>query len=220
MKARSRLLLRRYVFLAAIGVLVAVLTACTGRGGGYLPPGPSVGTAQVPLVFPDAVFSGQASFGFDFSCERSSRSTSPNPPTGQLRIQLAYTDHGTSLLLGAPFSIHGIVDKIDPVLESQICIGQNPPPENIPLIFLGRYRPTTSPPAGFPQTCPSRETKTTPLCRFEVIVQDNDGNLAPSKGDFFSIKLSNATAVTSVLDPATVFYARAGYLEGGNLTVK
>ena len=53
------------------------------------------------------------------------------------------------------------------------------------------------------------------MCRFEVIVRDNDGDLAGSKGDFFSIKLSSATAVTSVLDPATVFYARAGYLAGG-----
>jgi hypothetical protein len=203
--------------LAAAGILAMMLTACTGSGGGYLPPGPSVGSD----LFPNTVFTGPASFGFDFSCRRSSRSTSPNPPTGQLRIQLAYTDHGTSLLLGAPFSIHGIVDKIDPVLESAVCIGQNPPPGGSTLIFLGRYRPTTSPPPpGFPTTCPSRETKTTPLCRFEVIVRDNDGNLAPSPGDFFSIKLSNATAVPSVLDPATVFYARAGYLEGGNLTVK
>jgi hypothetical protein len=58
------------------------------------------------------------------------------------------------------------------------------------------------------------------LCRFEVMVQDNDGNRAASTGDFFSIKLSSATAVTSELDPATVFYARAGYLERGHLTVK
>jgi hypothetical protein len=58
------------------------------------------------------------------------------------------------------------------------------------------------------------------LCRFEVIVRDTDGNLGASKGDFFSIKLSSATAVTSELDPLTVFYARAGYLEGGNLRVK
>jgi hypothetical protein len=68
--------------------------------------------------------------------------------------------------------------------------------------------------------CPRGETPMSPLCRFEVIVRDNDGNLAGSKGDFFSIKLSSATAVTSVLDPATVLYARAGYLAGGNLTVK
>jgi hypothetical protein len=58
------------------------------------------------------------------------------------------------------------------------------------------------------------------LCRFEVIVQDNDGNLGASQGDFFSIKLSSATAVTTQLDAATVFYARAGYLERGHLTVK
>jgi hypothetical protein len=54
-----------------------------------------------------------------------------------------------------------------------------------------------------------------------VIVQDNDQNLAPSPGDFFSIKLTNVTALTSGFpDPATVFYTRAGYLAGGNLTVK
>jgi hypothetical protein len=41
-----------------------------------------------------------------------------------------------------------------------------------------------------------------------------------STGDFFSIKLSSSTAVTSVLDPLTVFYTREGYLAGGNLTVK
>ena len=85
------------------------------------------------------------------------------------------------------------------------------------MIFLGRYRPMTSAPAGL-EACPKRETRTSPLCRFEVIVRDNDGNLAPSRGDFFSIKLSNATAVTSS-STARVFYARAGYLAGGNLTV-
>ena len=164
------------------------------------------------------MFTGKASFGFNFSCEDKG---GLNPPTGQLRIQLTYTDHGTSRLLGSPFSIQGRADELDPVLESMFCIGQNPP-EPVPneLIFLGTYRPTTPPPPGFPSMCPRRETPMSPLCRFEVIVRDNDGNLAGSKGDFFSIKLSSATAVTSVLDPATVFYARAGYLAGGNLTVK
>jgi hypothetical protein len=143
-----------------------------------------------------------------------------NPQTGKLRIQLSYTDHGTSPLLGAPFSIHGIVDRIDPVLESQVCAGQNPPPGGTELIFLGRYRPTTSPPPGFPTTCPTQETVTSPLCRFEVIVRDNDQNRAPSSGDFFSIKLSSATVLTSELAPLSVFYARAGHLQSGNLTVK
>jgi hypothetical protein len=171
-----------------------------GRGGGQLPP-------QSPL------FAAPASFGFTFSCQDSG---GINPPTGQLRIELSYTDHGSNPV-GSSFSIHGIVDRIDPVLESAICIGQNPPPGGNELIFLGQYRLTSSAPAGLPQTC--RDTTTTPSCRFEVIVRDNDMNRAPSPGDFFSIKLSSATAVTSMLDPALVFYTRAGLLSSGNLTV-
>jgi hypothetical protein len=215
---------RRSILLAAAGILAVVLTACTGRGGGYLPPGPSVGGDPYPeAMFPKAVFTGQAPFGFTFSCQDSG---GLNPPTGRLAIELAYSDQGTSPLVLAPFSIHGIVDTIKPGdewIESAFCIGQNPPPGDNELIFLGRYRLTSKPPPpGFPptSTCPTRETSTTPLCRFEVIVRDNDGNLAPSKGDFFSIKLSSATAVTSELNPLTVFYARAGLLAGGNVTVK
>jgi hypothetical protein len=195
MKSGTSPFVRRFVSFAVAGILVVVLAACTGRGGGYLPP-------QSPL------FTGQASFGFTFSCEN-----------GDLKIELAYTDKGSNPI-GSSFGIHGTVDTIDPVLESQICIGENPPPppEN-QLIFLGRYRLTSGSPALFPTTCPTRETSTSPLCRFEVIVQDNDRSLTPSPGDFFSIKLSSATALTSELDPLTVFYARAGYLAGGNLTV-
>jgi hypothetical protein len=196
---------QRSVLLALAGILVAVLTACTGKGGGYLP-------ANEP-----AGFTGQAPFGFTFSCEDKG---GLNPPTGKLAIELAYSDLGTSTFLSGPFSIHGIVDKIDPVLESQICAGQEPPPGGSELIFLGRYWPTSSSKPGGLMNCPTRETTTSPLCRFEVIVRDNDDNLRPSKGDFFSIKLSSATAVTSELDPADVFYARAGVLAGGNLTVK
>jgi hypothetical protein len=224
MKTGAPRLFRRSTFLAAAGILALVLTACRGVGGGYLPPGPSASD-----LFPGTVFTGQASFGFTFSCEDKG---GINPPTGKLSIQLSYTDHGSSLLLGSPFSIHGIVDKLDPVLESQVCSGQLPPPEPLPpneLIFLGRYRLTSSAPSGFPTTCPSRETKTTPLCRFEVMVRDNDGNLRPSVGDFFSIKLSRVPVFCgdpipdprcSALDPTTVFYARAGTLAGENITVR
>ena len=208
MKAGASRSIRRLGLLTVVGALVMVLTACTGRGGGYLPPGDG--------------FTGQASFGFTFSCEDKG---GINRPTGRLGIQLSYTDGGRSLALGAPFSIHGIVDTIDPVLESAICIGQNPPPGGNELIFLGRYRRTTASPPGFPASCPTSAKSTSPLCRFEVIVRDNDGNLAPSPGDFFSIKLSSATAselqpVESELDPTKVFYARAGLLRGGNITVK
>ena len=212
MKSGAALVLRRTTWVGVAGFLMVVLAACTGRGGGYLPPGPSTSD-----LFPGTVFSGQASFGFRFSCEDKG---GVNPPTGRLGIELAYTDHGTSLLPTAPFSIHGTVDTIDPVLESALCIGQNPPPGGKELIFLGRYRLMEPAPPGFPTTCPRRGTSTSPSCRFEVKVRDNDGDLAPSKGDLFSIKLSNATAVTSELDPTTVFYARAGVLAGGNLTVK
>jgi hypothetical protein len=205
MKIGARSFRRRSVLLAAAGILAVVLTACTGRGGGQLPPQPG--------------FTAPASFGFSFSCEDSG---GLNPPAGQLRLQLSYTDHGSNPL-GSSFSLHGIVDELSPVLESEICIGQEPPPPSEfgnQLIFLGRYYLTSSAPAGFPKTCPTRETTTTPLCRFEVIVRDNDQNFAPSPGDYFSIKLSNVTALTSKFpDPATVPYARAGFLSSGNVTV-
>ena len=85
---------RRFVSLAVAGILVVVLAACTGRGGGYLPP-------QAPL------FTGQASFGFTFSCEN-----------GDLKIELSYNDKGSNPL-GSSFGIHGTADTLDPVLESQ-----------------------------------------------------------------------------------------------------
>jgi hypothetical protein len=204
MKTGAPRFFRRSILLAAAGLLAVVLAACTGRGGGQLPP--------------SAGFTGPASFGFSFSCEN-----------GRLRIQLSYTDQGSNPI-GSSFSIHGTVDQVDPVLESAVCIDQNPPPTPNQLIFLGRYRLTSSPPpAGFPSTCPTQETPTSPLCRFEVIVQDNDRNLAPSPGDFFSIKLSTVTAscadpipdpTCTLLPPVTVFYARAGTLSSGNITVR
>ncbi len=194
---------RRSLAVAAAAVLALALTACTGRGGGQLPPD-------------GLAFTGAATFGFEFSCEDKG---GLNPPTGQLRIQLAYTDHGSNPV-GSSFSIHGIADTIDPVDESMFCIGRNPPyPDPNELIFLGRYRPVSSAPAGFPSTCPARETDTTQLCRFEVIVRDNDMDRAPSTGDYFQIRLSSGTVLDDELDPAAVFYTRAGLLSSGNLTV-
>jgi hypothetical protein len=202
---KSAMRLRQALLVGATSVLVTMLVGCTGRGGGYLPPAAPV-------------FTGEASFGFSFSCERSSNSTGTNAPAGRLRIQLSYTEHGTSPL-GSGFTVHGNVDILDPVLESMICIGQNPPPTPNELIFLGTYRSSTPAPAGFPKSCPAKGTSTRPLCRFEVIVRDNDLSRGPSKGDAFSIRLSSSTVVSSQLDPTSVFYARVGLLAGGNLTV-
>jgi hypothetical protein len=198
MRTGLRPYVRRSLSVAAAGALAVALTSCTGRGGGQLPP--------------DGVFTGPASFGFSFSCEDKG---GLNPPTGRLHIELSYTDHGTNPL-GSSFSIHGTADKIDPVVESMFCSGQQPPPppEN-QLIFLGRYRLTSSAPTGFAREC----ADTTPVCRFEVIVQDNDRNRAPSPRDWFQIKLSSGTAVTSQLE-APVFYMRGGMLSSGNLTVE
>jgi hypothetical protein len=196
---------RRSLSVAAAGILAVALTACAGHGGGQLPPD-------------DTVFTAPATFGFSFSCQRSSRSTNLHPPTGRLRVQLAYRDHGSNPI-GSSFGIHGIVDEIDPVLESMICIGEEPPPGGNELIFMGRYRLVSSAPEGFPSTCPARETETTPLCRFEVTVRDNDMNGAPGSGDYFQIRLSSETLLFGELDPATVFYTRAGVLSSGNLTV-
>jgi hypothetical protein len=191
------------------GILLAVLTACTGKGGGYLPP--SLG------------FTRQAAFGFTFSCEK-----------GDLGIELSYNEKGSSLqIVSSPFGIHGIVDEVSPLEESEACIGEEPPPLPGQLTFLGRYYLTSSAPSGYPSTCPKKETSTTPLCRFEVIVDDKDQSMSPTPGDFFSITLSTATSIytdcpdgveppcyITEFPTASVVYARAGFLGGGNITVK
>lgn len=191
--------LRRPLLLAVFGLLITVLAACTGRGGGQLPPD-------------NVLYNGAASFGFSFRCEN-----------GELRIQLSYTDHGSNPI-GGPFSIHGTVDTMDPVLESALCIDSNPPPVPHELTFLGRYYLTSSAPALFPSTC-AQESETTALCRFEVTVIDNDYDNAPSPGDFFSIQLSTGVCSDptdpscSTLPVGSVFYTRSGLLSSGNLTV-
>jgi len=210
MKTGASRIFQRSLLVAAAGILALMLAACTGRGGGQLPPG--------------GQFSGSASFGFSFSCEDKG---GINPQTGQLHIELSYNDKGTNpLFFSSPFGIHGTVDRIQPVLESEICIGQNPPePDPNVLIFLGRYRLTSGSPSEL-DACPTSETTTSPMCRFEVEVHDNDRNAAPSKGDFFSIQLSNEPVSCSTLEdkaqcsqlPGAV-YTRAGTLSSGNLTV-
>ena len=208
MKTRPHPYVRRFFSVAAVGILAVALTSCTGRGGGQLPPDSVMG------------FTGPASFGFSVSCE--DNSTTLNSPPAQPRIQLSYTDHGTNPL-GSSFSIHGVVDEMNPILQSQICIAVNSPPEPYPpnqLIFLGRYRLTSSAPAGFDSTCVEREITTT-SCRFEVIVQDNDTSRGPSKGDSFQIRLSGSTGPVDLGSSQlpSAFYMRGGTLSSGNLTV-
>jgi hypothetical protein len=204
---------RRSAMLAAACVLAVVLTACTGRGGGQLPP--------------SAKFSAAASFGFSFSCEDKGGT---NPQTGQLKIELSYNDKGSNPL-SSPFGIHGTVDALQPVVESAVCSGQVQPPKPLPpgqLIFLGRYRLTSGSPSKL-GACPTSDTTTSPSCRFEVDVQDNDKSQTPSQGDTFKITLSNVpvscngSTIPEVFPcselPAGAVYTRGGTLSSGNLTV-
>ena len=205
MKTGSRPHLRRSLLIAAAGIAALALTACSARGGGQLPPDGDD-------------FAGPATFGFSFSCERSANSTNLHPKPGRLRVHLTYHDHGSNPV-GSSFGIKGIVDEIDPVLESMICIGDEPPPGGNELIFMGRYRLLSSAPESFPSTCSGRENETTPLCRFEVTVRDDDVNGGGGTGDYFEIRLSTETELFGDLDPATVFYTRAGVLSTGNIKV-
>jgi hypothetical protein len=211
MKTGASRLFQRSLLVAAAGILALMLTACTGRGGGQLPPSEG--------------FTGSASFGFGFSCQDSG---GLNPPTGQLKIELSYTDKGSNPI-GSSFGIHGTVDRVDPLVESALCIGKNPPPGGNKLIFLGRYRLTSASPSKLSK-CPTGETTTSPMCRFEVDVQDNDRSMTPSKGDTFKIMLSNVpvscpgstleqVAPCSQLQAGSVIYTRGGKLSSGNLTV-
>jgi hypothetical protein len=199
----------RLAFVPVVAVMAALLVACSGSGGGWLPP--------------NATFPGQATMGFTFDCERNAKTVNQNPPTGRLHIELAYLEQGPSLTLSSGFGIHGVADVIDPALQSAVCIGQEPPADGQTLTFLGRYRLTSSPPAGFPSSCVTT-TSSKGDCRFEVQVRDNDYNHAPSAGDYFAIQLSTQVCSTmdclSQLRVGTVFYTRAGLLGGGNLTVE
>lgn len=213
MNKRAPFIGRRLLFVPTIAVVVALLVGCKGYGGGWLPPD-------------GVVFTAQATMGFTFSCERSANTVNQNPPTGRLHIELAYVERGPSPFLLGGFGIHGIADVIDPALQSAVCLGQEPPLSGQMLIILGRYRLASSAPGLFPASCATTKWSNS-NCRFEVQVRDNDLDHAPSPGDYFSIKLSTVTEVRSGDPPSwitefpkdTVFYARAGMLGGGNLTV-
>ena len=158
---------RRFVNLV-VGTLAVGLAACAGRGGGQLPQ--------------SRMFTGPASFGFSFSCEDKG---GVNPPTGRLHIELSYTDHGMpifSLVLLDPRdrrhdrSGARIRDlhRSEPAAAGE----QADLPGALSADVIGTDR--------LPPACPMQEATTTPWCRFEVIVRDNDGNRAPSTGDYGS----------------------------------
>ena len=62
-------------------------------------------------------------------------------------------------LLGSSFSIHGTADTIDPVLESMICIGQNPPPRRERADLPGALPADVIGPGRLPPDVPDREPR-------------------------------------------------------------
>ena len=130
-----------------------------------------------------AGFTGQASFGFTFSCEK-----------GDLKIELSYNDKGSKPDSARRSGFMGSSTASTQCWSPQICIGENPPPppEN-QLIFLGRYCLTSSAPSGFPSTCPKQRDVDHAAVPLRGHRAGQRPELTPSPGDFFSIKLSTAT---------------------------
>jgi hypothetical protein len=118
--------MRRTTTFAGAVALLAILTGCTGRGGGWLPP--------------SAVFREQATFGLSFTCE-----------SERLHLELSYTEHGPVSFGPGPFDVHGTADTIPADLESALCAGETPPPGGQELVILGQFRVTSG--ERFPARC-------------------------------------------------------------------
>jgi len=191
--------LRRFGITGLLMVLILVLTSCTGRGGGVLPP--TLG------------FTGEATIGFSFTCE-----------SGRLHLSLEYQDHATNPF-GGPFSIHGVADKISPALESYFCIGDasNGALPTGEILFQGTYtvqsgRPGMLDLAGCAATFAVAAGDVLTGCRFTADVRDT-GDRGPSKGDYLSIKLFGGPDTGDATHTVLPIYSRDGYLASGNFQV-
>jgi hypothetical protein len=189
---------------------VLMLTAChEAYGGGYIDdPLPS---GVLPVDLPVGAYTGEANFGFNFSCDMNERTK-----RAVIKGEITYHDSGTSIIevpvdpdlpggLTEPtdfpeIRIHGTVDPfvIDGVSTCAEATG-------IPVArFEGTYR--------------SQDAEDAQDGRFNVAVGDQrepgrslgDGDI---NGDGFSIELTG--------DPVDSYagYTRAGYIEGGNIQV-
>ena len=191
MKIGAPRFFQRSVLLAAACILAVVLTACTGKGGGYLPP-------QKPGVHrPGAVrLHVQLREGWPESA----------------KIELAYNDKGAATRSVRRLEFTASSTRLTRCWNPQFALARIHRPGRNQPIFLGRYSQTSSAPAVFPSTCPERN-ETTSLCRFEVIVQDNDNNLPHRRGTSSrsSYRARRRTSLNSQWDRC---YARAGLPSG------
>ena len=96
--------------VGAAGLVLAALVAlgaCTATGGGYIDA--PVPTGVLPTGDIAGVYSGQADFGFNFTCEMTAKNTAV------IKGEITYHDAGTSVI-GAntftPIRLHGVVDPL------------------------------------------------------------------------------------------------------------
>jgi hypothetical protein len=182
--------------------LAAVLTlgACKATGGGYL---------DVPLEGgPLNMFQGDASFGFNFTCEMSRNNRAV------IKGEITYHDSAPSTVEGVGFpeiSLHGTVEPIE-IFNVSTCQQAASMFEGIPSAqFAGTYR---SQDLTLPvYVCVSPTGVMYPGGRFVVNVFDQrepGGSVGGITGDEFSIDLCGGEY------PA---YTRGGYIEGGNIQV-
>jgi hypothetical protein len=191
---------RRAVFrrVAAAGMAMAAvlaLGACKATGGGQIDEPVPSGVLLTGDI--DGAYSGEANFGFNFTCEMTDKNKAV------IKGEITYHDTGTSNVEGLPFGeikLHGVVDPI--LVTAPDC-------EAAAQSFLDA--------AQFDGTYRSQDTSlvSAPPGRFTVLVFDQ-GEPGRSKdpafvtGDGFSIDLCGG--------PYTL-YTRAGYIEGGNIQV-
>jgi len=185
--------------LAALVAVAAILTlgACRATGGGQIDdPAPS---GVLPTGDIDGVYTGEANFGFNFTCEMTDKNKAV------IKGEITYHDTGTSVIEGLPFGevrIHGVVDPI--FVTAPEC-------ETAAEVFFDG--------AQFEGTYRSQDTTllSKPPGRFTVLVFDQgepgrtkDPAFVP--GDGFAIELTGTGAPYAA-------YTRAGYIEGGNIQV-
>ena len=183
--------------LAALVAVAAVLTlgACRATGGGQIDdPVPS---GVLPTGDIDGTFTGDANFGFNFTCEMRDNNKAV------INGDITYHDTGTSTIgikTFNPIRIHGVVDPFFTTAEN--C-------EQAAQTFLDA--------AQFDGDYWSQDTSVTSVLpgRFTVLVFDQ-GEPGRTKeplfvtGDGFSIDLKTGPYIS---------YTRAGYIEGGNIQV-
>ena len=201
--------------LVAVMALAAIFTlgACKATGGGQIDdPVPSGVIPPVPFEPVDGTFTGEANFGFNFTCEMTAKNKAV------IKGQITYHDTGTTSLndvvispVGVepvvtedlefdPIRIHGVVDPMfftaaDCETAAQMMLGA--------AQFDGTYR---SQETGLTSAAPGRFTVLT----FDQGEPGRTNDPAFVTGDGFGIELFGGPYA---------FYTRTGYIEGGNIQV-